>query len=121
MDFIVSVKNDTDYAATLTAVTVNGAQWLYTQELTAGQSIANHARVVGMLDTGLPFDGTIVVHYADVAPGPDGADVTIRFSGQDLDGLPLIGYGLDADAFPNADVHLVDDKGSKFLLVTIAN
>lgn len=120
MDFVVSIENATDYTPTLTTVTVTGADWVHTQELVVGQSFANHTRVVGMLDAGLPFKGTIVVHYTYVAPGPNGADVKITFSGEDLDGKPLVSYGYEGDAFPNTDAHLTDEDGSKILLVRIA-
>lgn len=120
MGLILSIDNATEYTPTLTGITLNGAQWLLSQELTVGQPIANHTQVVGWLETTFRFSGTIVLHFSFVMPGPDGADVTITFSGRDLEGRPLVGFDVDAPAFPHTDARLTELEGEPALYVRIA-
>lgn len=119
MNLVVSIKNVTKHNATLTVVKVQGAQWVFTQELTVGQSIVSGDHVVGMLDTGLPFSGQIIVHYPEVVwVGPlPGSDVTIDFSRQRLGGEPR--FATYAPAFPQTDTRLAEDEDNRILMVDI--
>ena len=121
MGLILSIENATDYTPTLTAITLNGARWRLSQELTVGQSMANHTQVVGWLETTFRFSGTIVLHFSFVMPGPDGADVKITFSGRDLDGRPLVGFDVTAPAFPHTDARRAEVEGETTLHVRIAD
>lgn len=122
MNIAVAITNSTDYTPTLTAVTLHNAQWVEHQELTVGQSIANHRTIAGLLEADLPFRGSITVHYGYVSPGPHGADVVFEFNGQDIDGRPLIGAGLTQqpnNAFPHAATDVDRDGADYFLRLTV--
>lgn len=92
MDLIISLTNATTYTPYLSAVQLTGADWAHTQELRVGDSIAGGRQLVGMVTGGVPFSGSLTVHYTFVTPGPGGADVVLDFEVVDLAGQPSVGF-----------------------------
>jgi hypothetical protein len=121
MDLVIGINNDTTFTPEVTGVTLRNAQWVPTQAISVGQSLANHTRLAGMLEGTVPFDGSVRLRY--YWSGRESADVTLTFQGRDFDGTPAVGYGLDIvppTALTGSDVAVTkDDNGALFLLLTV--